>query len=87
LKPQSDLTNRFSNLKDKAVKTRLKNIIEKLAEAKSLDEISNIIPIVGYPGYYRIKFGDYRIGISLEDNTVWLLYFGKRDESTYKRFP
>jgi len=74
-------------IKDKTIKTRLKNIIEKIEEANALDEISNVTPIVGYPGYYRIKFGDYRIGISLEENTVWFLYFGKRDENTYKKFP
>ena len=74
-------------IKDRTVKFRLKKIIEKVAEAKNLDEISNIMPIVGYPGYYRIKFGDFRVGISIEDNTVWFLYFGKRDESTYKKFP
>ena len=74
-------------IKDKTIKTRLKNIIEKVAEVKSFDEISNITPIVGYPGYYRIKFGDFRIGISLEENIVWFLYFGKRDENTYKKFP
>ena len=74
-------------IKDKAIKTRLKNIIEKVALAKSLDEISNVTPIVGYPGYYRIKFGDYRIGISLKEGIIWFLYFGKQDESTYKKFP
>jgi mRNA interferase RelE/StbE len=74
-------------IKDKTTKARLKNIIEKVAEAQSLDEISNITPIVGHSGYFRIKFGDYRVGISLEENTVWFLYFGKRDESTYKNFP
>lgn len=74
-------------IKDKSIKARLKNVIEKIAESKNLDEISNITPIVGCPGYYRIKFGDYRIGISFEENTVWFLYFGKRDENTYKKFP
>jgi mRNA interferase RelE/StbE len=74
-------------IKDKTMKTRLKKIIEKVTEAQSLDEISNITPIVGHSGYYRIKFGDYRVGISFEENTVWFLYFGKRDENTYKKFP
>ena len=74
-------------IKDKSVKTRLKKIIEKVASAKNLEEIPNITPIVGHPSYYRIKFGDYRIGISLEDNIVWFLFFGKRDENTYKKFP
>jgi len=74
-------------IKDQSVKTRLKKIIAKVALAKSLDEISNITPIIGYPDYYRIKFGNYRIGISLENDTVWFLFSGKRDESTYKKFP
>jgi mRNA interferase RelE/StbE len=74
-------------IKDKTLKATLKTIIDKVAEAKSLDQIPNIVPIIGYPGYYRIRFGDYRIGISLEENTVWFLYFGKRNESTYKKFP
>ena len=74
-------------IQDKTLKIRPRSIIEKVAGAKSLDEISNVTPIVGHPGYYRIKFGDYRIGISLEGKTVWFLYFGKRDENTYKKFP
>lgn len=34
-------------MNDKTIKTRLKNIIEKIAAAKSLDEISNVTSIVG----------------------------------------
>jgi mRNA interferase RelE/StbE len=74
-------------IKDKDIKVRLRKIIEKIASSKSLDEIPNLKPLTGHPGYYRIKFGDYRVGISLEENTVWFLFFGKRDEGTYKRFP
>jgi len=74
-------------IKDTSVKIRLKRIMEKVASAKNLEEIPNITPIVGHPTYFRIKFGDYRIGISLEDNIVWFLFFGKRNESTYKKFP
>ncbi|OFX51618.1 MAG: hypothetical protein A2066_06240 [Bacteroidetes bacterium GWB2_41_8] len=74
-------------IKDQSVKIRLKKIILRIAEAKNLNEIPNLTPIVGHPNYYRIKFGDYRVGISLEEDTIWFLYFGKRDESTYKKFP
>jgi len=74
-------------IKDKSIKSRLKEIIERILEAESISDLPNTTPIVGHPGYYRIRFGDYRIGISLEEDTVWLLYFGKRDESTYKKFP
>ncbi len=54
---------------------------------KTLNQISNLKPIVGHSGYYRIRLGDYRIGISVEEETVWFHFFGKRDESTYKKFP
>ena len=74
-------------IKEQSVKIRLKKIIEKIAYAKDLNEIPNITPIVGHTNYYRIKLGGYRIGISLEGDTVWFLFFGKRDESTYKKFP
>lgn len=74
-------------INDKSIKVRLKRVMDRVGQAKNLDEIPNITSIVGYPNYYRIKFGDYRVGISLEDNIVWFLYFGKRDENTYKKFP
>jgi mRNA interferase RelE/StbE len=74
-------------INDKTIKCRIKSIIEKVAQAQSIEEMTNITPIVGHPGYYRIRFGDYRVGISLEGTTVWFLYFGKRDEHTYKKFP
>lgn len=74
-------------IKDQSIKSRLKKIIAKVALAKNLEEIPNMTPIVGHPNYYRIKFGDYRVGISLEEDTVWFLFFGKRDEGTYKKFP
>ena len=74
-------------INNKSVKKRLAKIIDRVALAKTLDEIPNIGAITGSPNYYRIKFGDYRVGISLEDDIVWFLFFGKRDESTYKKFP
>ena len=43
-------------INDNSVKKRLKKIIERIAQAKNLEEIPNINPIVGHPNYYRIKF-------------------------------
>ncbi len=76
-----------SLFRDKILLKRVSNIIKKVIECKTLNEIPNLKPIVGHPGFYRIRFGDYRIGISLEEETVWFHFFGKRDESTYKKFP
>jgi mRNA interferase RelE/StbE len=56
-------------------------------DCASLKEIPNLVPITGNQGYFRIRLGSYRIGILLEGDTVWFLFFGKRDESTYRKFP
>jgi len=76
-----------SRISDKILLNRVANLIKKVIECRSINEIPNLKPIVGYPGFYRIRLGDYRIGISLDDKTVWFHFFGKRDESTYKKFP
>jgi mRNA interferase RelE/StbE len=76
-----------ARITDTVLLKRIGNIIKKVIECDSLNEIPNLKPIVGHPGFYRIRFGDYRIGISLEEETVWFHFFGKRDESTYKKFP
>jgi mRNA interferase RelE/StbE len=76
-----------SQIKDKVLLNRLSKLVKRVMKCQSLTEIPNLKPMVGYAGFYRIRIGEYRIGISLEDKTVWFLFFGKRDESTYKRFP
>jgi mRNA interferase RelE/StbE len=76
-----------ARIKDKNLIKRISFVIRKVMDSNTLSEIPNLKPIAGYPGYYRIRLGKYRLGISLEENTVWFHFFGKRDESTYKKFP
>ena len=72
---------------DKILLKRLGNVIKKVIECNSLHEIPNLKPIAGHPGFFRIRIGEYRVGISFEEEIVWFHFFGKRDESTYKKFP
>ncbi len=74
-------------IKDPIARKRLKNIFDTVKVVDNITDIPNVKAIVNFSGYYRIKFGDYRVGISLEGNTIWFLFFGKRDENTYKKFP
>jgi len=76
-----------SRIHDKIILKRIGTVIKKIMDSNSLQEVSNIKPIKGFPGYYRIRLGQYRLGISLEGDTVWFHFFGKRNESTYKKFP
>ena len=88
----TDVTKAFEKMvfkiKEKEVKESLAKTIKKIKQAENLKQIPKIKPIVGHKGYYRIIVSDrYRLGIKLENDIVWLLFFGLRNEKTYKLFP
>ncbi len=76
----------IKKLKDKKQATRLKEIISEIKAAKSLSEVKNIDKIEGFPNHYRIKTGDYRVGLILSGDTVTLVRFLSRKE-IYRYFP
>ena len=77
----------FERISDKNIIRRADNAVEKLKTANSLREVTNIKSMQGYPGFYRIRFGDYRIGFSLEaDNSVLLLAIDHRSVF-YRNYP
>ncbi len=80
-------------LKDlkKLKKTDLYDRIHDLAfntlpELAKLQDIPNIKAMVGYPGHYRIRLGDYRLGFRLHDNELELMRVMHRCEF-YRYFP
>jgi len=77
----------FENIVDKHIIRRAYSAIKKLKSASSLREVTNIIPMKGAPGFFRIRFGEYRIGFQvIEDNTVVLLAINRRSVF-YRYFP
>jgi len=68
------------------VKKRLLKLIERLKTIDSLSELQNIKKIEGYDNYYRLRVGDYRLGLKLSGNTVELIRFLHRRD-IYRRFP
>lgn len=76
----------IKKLKDKEQAARLKEIISEIKGAKNLSEIKNIRKMEGYPNHYRIKAGDYRVGVVLSCDTVILVRFLNRKE-IYRYFP
>lgn len=49
--------------KDPALNKRFLKLIALLQELNSLEELPNIKKLAGFGNYYRIKLGDYRLGI------------------------
>jgi hypothetical protein len=88
----TEVTKTFEKMvfkvKEKDVKEELFETIMGIKNAKKLTDIPKIVPIVGHKDYYRIIVATrYRLGIKFENNIVWLLFFGIRNEKTYKVFP
>jgi mRNA interferase RelE/StbE len=68
------------------IKRELLKLIEKLRAADSLADLKGVRKIEGYQGYFRMKIGDYRLGIKVRQNRVELIRFLHRKE-IYRRFP
>jgi len=63
--------------------------ITAVKECKSLVDfirLPGVTKLVGHTDCYRIKFGDYRIGIKVIDNIIHFARFGTRS-NIYKVFP
>ncbi|WP_026902498.1 type II toxin-antitoxin system RelE family toxin [Pedobacter glucosidilyticus] len=87
LKIDKSFIKSLDKLKVSEIKLKLEKILTELENAKSLTQVKQIKKLQGYKDYYRIKSGDYRIGIRLLDkNTIVLITIAHRKE-IYKVFP
>lgn len=65
---------------------RIQEAIEQVEKAETLNELSNLKKIKGEADYYRIRVGDYRIGIKVTDRIVSFVRILHRKEM-YRYFP
>ena len=71
---------------DKKVKTKVKEILLSLKEIENIQNNKQIVKLKGHPTAYRIRIGNYRMGMYLEENTITQARFLKRND-IYKLFP
>ena len=76
----------LEKLKNKSLKNSIYNSIIQVELAESISEIKNIKKLAGFEMYYRLRVGDYRIGLKLENETVNFVIFEHRKD-IYKTFP
>ncbi len=65
---------------------QLGDVISELEAATNLLGVHNITKMVNYKNCYRIRIGDYRLGLYFCDDVVELIHFMHRRE-IYKNFP
>jgi len=61
-------------------------VFDVLSNYNSLSEIGKIEKMTGYKDYFKIRFGDYRVGIKKENNIIMVETVKHRRE-IYKFFP
>lgn len=76
-------TNR---IRDKALLNRIADCIDEVHNCKTIQQISNLKKLKGGSIYYRIRIGDYRVGLIIESNVVNFVRFLHRKD-IYDYFP
>lgn len=61
-------------------------VFKELPKANSIFELGNVEHMKGYPSYYKIRFGQYRIGLKMKDNRV-ILERALHRKDIYRHFP
>ena len=61
-------------------------VFEEIPKLNGLTDLKNVKKLQGYENAYRIKVGDYRIGVIFEDQTVTFWRLLHRRE-IYRYFP
>ena len=64
-----------------------KLVFEEIPALSSVFKAFDIKKMKGYDTYYRIRKGQYRIGIKIEDSQTVVFYRVKNRSDIYKVFP
>ncbi|RKY64173.1 MAG: type II toxin-antitoxin system RelE/ParE family toxin [Candidatus Latescibacterota bacterium] len=76
----------LKRVRSKKVRRRVQQVIEEVKKASAPHEILGLTKLRGYETFYRIRVGDYRIGIEIVDDTVIFVRFLHRRD-IYRYFP
>ncbi len=76
----------LKKIKNQSILERVKRAIEEVEVAANLQEISNLARMSGAGGFYRIRIGEYRIGIAVQESQIEFVRCLPRRE-IYRYFP
>ncbi len=79
---QTDLRN----IKNVKLLTKVRKAIENVEDSDAPHQIRNFKKLKGSKTYYRIRIGQYRVGLKMESDTIIFIRFLSRKE-IYRFFP
>ena len=86
LKFEKDFLKDLKKLRNEKLKSEIISVIFESEKASNLYQINHIKKLTGYKTYYRIKLGDYRIGIEFVKEEIIFVVFSHRKD-IYRKFP
>ena len=76
----------LKKIRDESLRRRVGSAIQQVETAETLDGLPNLTKLSGAGGFYRVRVGDYRLGISVEGEEVeFVRCLHRRD--IYRYFP
>mgnify|MGYP001803405719 FL=1 len=76
----------LKKLRDARVHSQVRAVIEAIEDADALADVPSVRKMSGADGYYRVRIGDYRIGLAVEGDKVEFVRVLHRKE-IYRYFP
>ena len=83
---QKSFEKDIAKINDKALAAIVYALIEELENCQNLSKVTHLKKMAGKGNYYRIRVGNYRLGLKLSEQTLILLRFMSRKD-IYKYFP
>ena len=73
-------------IRDTSVLERLQEVIQEIEAAGSIQDLKNLKKLSTESRHYRLRIGDYRLGMAIEADTVTLVRILHRKD-IYRYFP
>ena len=83
---KSSFVKDLKKIKEKQLQSQIRDLIEKIEASGNMIELENVKKLSGSDVYYRIRLGDYRVGLKIENDTVCFVLFLHRKD-IYRYFP
>lgn len=83
---RSSFLKDINRIKDRKVRDKVDGLLDKAKSCNSIDELDNVKKLKGNQNFYRIRIGNYRVGLVVDKETLIFSRFLHRKD-IYRYFP